>query len=265
MVAVILIGRSPVVSENSIARDSLVHYNNQHIQVRKDFFDLCAYDKNDFNQGLTRSGKKVKDEPNQECMAKILRLLETLTNHRKHQWYIDTERYKAKGIRPPAEPDEYRIELAYSTIVSLLYETYGESTVRNSVAVLLQRDYIKRYQDTKNSVPSYVLNVKVLQSALDRQAMVSSLEQVSKSTPDENEVSKSTAQVSISTPQVSKSTAQLSKSTPNKKDHKKAFHTPFKKELSPSSLRNFSSGQPRSSYDDPNYEDDSFYPTREVK
>src|SRR5437588_10865369 len=131
------------MGDNAIANGCLVHYNDQHIQVRRDFFDLCIYDKEDFNKDLTKSGKKVKDEPNQECMAKSLRLLETLSNHEKTEWYLKAERLKARGIKPPSEPKEYRIELAYSTIAHLLYDTYGESTVRNSIAVLLQRGYIK--------------------------------------------------------------------------------------------------------------------------
>ena len=215
------------MSDNSVAGGCLVHYNDQHIQVRKDFFDLCTYNKADFNQGLTRNGKKVKDEPNQECMAKLLRLFETLTNSRKQEWFLKAEKCKAKKIKPPAEPHEYRIELAYSTIVTLLYSTYGESTVRNSIAVLLARGYINRYQETKNSIPAYVLNVPILQKALEKQSKGS---EVSISTPGESEVSNSTSEGPKSTPEVSKSTAQVSNSTPNNIEDKKDFEKESKKE-----------------------------------
>jgi hypothetical protein len=194
------------MSDNPTSTECLVHYNNQHIQVRRDFFDLCSYDKNDFNQGLTKNGKKVKDEPNQECMAKIIRLLETLTNRKKEAWYLETLQLKARGITPPKESEEYLIELSYSTIVILLYNTYGESIVRNSIAVLLHRGYIKRYQETKGSVPSYAISIPVLQAALDKQR---------KETP-QSRVSKSTAGVSKSTPKaVEIDRVGVSKSTPN--------------------------------------------------
>jgi hypothetical protein len=226
------------MGDNSIANGRLVHYNDQHIQVRRDFFDLCAYDKNDFNQKVTKSGKKAKDEPNQECMAKILRLLESLTNHEKTEWHLKAERLKARGVKPPNEPREYKIELAYSTISHLLYDTYGESTIRNSIAVLLQRGYIRRYQKAKNSVPCYALDIKALQVALDRQAQESIREvdfpdEVSKSTPEEDgspnstpgdfEGPKSTPKPPISTPETRQANSEVSNSTPNnisKRDNK---------------------------------------------
>ena len=221
------------MSDNSIANGCLVHYNDQHIQVRRDFFDLCAYSKDDFNKDATKGGKKVKDEPNQECMAKILRLLETLTNHEKQGWHLKAERLRARGLRPPSEPKEYRIELAYSTIVTLLYGTYGESTVRKSVAVLLERGYIKRYQKSKNSVPCYVLNMKTLQAALDKQAQEAISEHAEDEllnlTPEENELSILTPELSILTPENSRDKSEVLNLTPNniremkdKKDCKKA-------------------------------------------
>jgi len=177
---------------NSVAGGSLVHYNDQHIQVRKDLFDLCAYDKADFNQGLSKNGTKVKDEPNQACMAMILRLLETLTNRNNETW----------------------ITLAYSTIVTLLYNTYGESTVRNSIAALIQRDYIKRSQKNKASVPSYALNIPVIQSALDQQRK----EYIQKGVESNSQGVESNSQG------VESNSLRVSNSTPYKKEDNKITH-----------------------------------------
>ena len=71
---------------DSIGHECLVHYTQQHIQVRKDFFDICAYDKNKFNLRVNEKGKVIHDEPNQECMAKILRVMETLTDDKRKAW-----------------------------------------------------------------------------------------------------------------------------------------------------------------------------------
>lgn len=216
---------------NSVTSGCLTHYNNQHIQVRKDFFDLCAYDKSQFNQTLTKNGKKANDEPNQECMAKILRLLETLTDHEKTEWHLKAERLKAKGLKISAEPKEYRIELAYSTIAKLLFGTYGESTIRKSIAVLLERNYIKRYQATKNSVPCYVLNIKALQAALDKQAQEAMSDpsqetEVSNLTSeDNNEVSNLTANDSNLTPDTPSENFEVSNLTANNIDKKETKTT----------------------------------------
>src|SRR5438094_8603680 len=155
---------------DSIANDCLVHYNSQHIQVRRDFLDLCAYDKSLFNTKLNEKGNIVRDEPNQECMAKLLRLFETLTNTRKSEWHLSEKGRLAMGMAPSDEPEEYPIKLAYSVIVELLFHTYGESTVRNSLAVLIEWGYLKRYQKNKGSTPFYILNIPVLQVALQKQA-----------------------------------------------------------------------------------------------
>lgn len=222
---------------DSVAGGCLIHYDNRHIQVRRDFFDLCAYKKEDYNQNVTKNGKKAKDEPNQECMAKILRLLETLTDHKKTEWHLKAEQLKAKGLKISAEPKEYRIELAYSTIAKYLYGTYGESTVRKSIAVLLERDYIKRYQATKNSVPCYVLNIPVLQKALASQAQESMGDtEVSNLTPDsstpdkdKNEVSNLTARPSNLTPEIPSSNFEVSNLTPNNIDKKETKTTKERK------------------------------------
>jgi hypothetical protein len=159
-------GRRSGMSDTQLGKQCLTHYNPQHIQVRKDFLDLCAYDKRLYNNSQRKSGKTKRDEPNQECMAKILRLLETLTDGRKAHWQVHNEELIAKKRLPLKEPAEYRIELAYSTIERLLYNTCGESTIRNSMAVLIQRGYVVRYQKNKASVPYYALNIPVLQTAL---------------------------------------------------------------------------------------------------
>ena len=209
-----------------LAPDSLTHYDAQHIQVRRDFIGLCAYDKADFNQGLTKNGKKVKDEPNQVCMAMILRLLETLTDHERENWFLKAERLRAKGLKPPSEPKEYRIdELAYSTIIRRLNGTYAENTVRNSIAVLIQRGYIQRYQKTKGSIPDYVLNVGVVQKALNKQAQEAIPGEISDTTLEENRGPNSTPTRPNSTPTRPNSTPTRPNSTPTRPNS-----TPSKKE-----------------------------------
>ena len=150
--------------------ECLAHHDTQNIHTRKDFWDLCAYDKGDFNNEFTKNGKKAKNEPDRECMAKILYLLEDLTNQAKKAWKIKYLLNKEKGLKLPKEQKEYKIELSYTMISSMLYEIYSISTIYNSIAVLIQRGYIKRYHKSKTSTSLYVLNIPVLQAALDRQA-----------------------------------------------------------------------------------------------
>ncbi len=159
----------------------LVHYDDRHIQVRWDFFQLCAYDKSEYNHG------KCRDEPNQECMAKILRLLETLTNHKRIEWDLKATAAKEKGLNIPNKPSVFFIRLSYETICNLLYNTYGESTVRKSIAVLLKWDYIMVRQEKKNATPTYALNIQVLQEALKKQAEKGLDSEVLNVTPEENE------------------------------------------------------------------------------
>ena len=158
------------MSDAAITKDSLYHYDNRHIQVRWDFFELCAYDKSQFNCKLNGKGKIIKDEPNQECAAKIIRILETLTNHEKLGWYLDAKKLTEQGLKSPPEPKEFPIQLSYGAICELLYNTYGESTVRNTIAFLIQRNFIKQHQQTKNRIPFYVLRTDVVQKALRDQA-----------------------------------------------------------------------------------------------
>lgn len=220
----------------SFSKGCLVHYTEQHIQVRKDFLDLCAYDKSQYNTDKRSSGKTKRNEPNQECMAKILRLLETLTDKRRDTWHLKNEARIAKKLKPLPEPTEYRIALAYSTIVRLLYDTYGESTIRNSIAALIQMGYIKRYQATKNSVPEYELNIPFLQTRLQEQAAIQDECEVLNVTPeaseslfDQSEVLKTTSQGVNSTPEPVNVTPQGVNSTPNNIENKKIHNTFSKK------------------------------------
>ena len=159
------------MSETSeIINDCLIHYEQRHIQVRWDFYRLCTYDASLYNQKLNAKGKIIKDEPNQECMAKILRIIETLTDAKRLQWHMDVKKAIEKGLTPPKEPKEWGLELAYEAIVELLYHTYGESTVRNSIACLVERGYLKRYQAGNNTIPVYYLNISIVQAALKKLA-----------------------------------------------------------------------------------------------
>jgi hypothetical protein len=160
------------MSDSAIIKECLVHYDNRHIQVRRDFYDLCVYDKSLFNKKVNEKGKIIRDEPNQECMAKIVRLLETLTDDARKEWYTKAINARKQGLHIPNEPEEFPIKLTYGAICTLLYNTYGESTVRNSVAVLIQWGYIQWHQATTNSIPRYILNTKRLQDALHQQAQV---------------------------------------------------------------------------------------------
>lgn len=229
----------------SIAKKCLTHYNERHIQVRKDFLDICTYDKSLYNTETRKSGKTKRDEPNRECMAMILRLLETLTDHRKTALALKNETRIAKKLQPLREPDEYRIELAYSTIARLLLDTYGESTVRNSIAALLQMNYIKRYQKSRNSIPEYVLNIDVIQPLLQQNANEPDAEtediEVLHSTPEQDEMLNSTSEVSHSTSQGVHVTPEPLHSTPNYIGSEIPSKTEDKKEsMSPAASDSFS-------------------------
>lgn len=216
------------MSDSAIAKDCLVHYDNRHIQVRKDFYDICAYDKSQYNIKLDSKGNKVKDEPNQECMAKILRIFETLTNDRKTQWLLEALKMEKQGLTPPSEPEEYPLELSYGAICHLLYYTHGESTVRNCIAVLIERKYITRYQFSKNSIPVYCLQIETLQAVLKNHAedAMSGVEINS-----QRKVLKSTAKRLISTPEPLKSTAQGVEINNNNKESKKEIINSKKEEV----------------------------------
>lgn len=151
---------------DSIGHECLVHYTQQHIQVRKDFFDICAYDKNKFNLRVNEKGKVIHDEPNQECMAKILRVMETLTDDKRKAWEVDKINAQKKGYVYPEEAPDFYLELSYGGISKLLFQTYGESTIRNCVAVLLSFLYISRIQETVNSVPKYQFHYERIQPLL---------------------------------------------------------------------------------------------------
>lgn len=146
---------------DTIAKDCLVHYDSRHIQVRRDFLGICTFDRTQF---------KKKEAPNQECMAMILRLFETLTDHQRQAWYVKAVQAKQAGLSVPPEPKEYPLQLAYGAIVILLYHTFEESTVRCCIAYLLNVGYISRSQVKKNSIPVYYLNIEVVQEALKKQA-----------------------------------------------------------------------------------------------
>jgi hypothetical protein len=151
------------------SKECLVHYDNRHLQVRQDFFCLCAYNKDQYNKRLNEKGNTIRDEPDQECMAKILRLLETLTNAEKARWSIDAMNMKSQGLTPAPEPTEYPIMLSYEALYQLMYGTHGDNIIRNSVAVLLERTYICRVQETNNSIPTYTLQCHIIQPLLKEQ------------------------------------------------------------------------------------------------
>src|SRR6266567_1101294 len=150
---------------SEITNGSLTHYDSSHIQTRRDFMGLCKYNRDEF-------AERRKQEPNQECMAKIVRLVETLTDHAKTEWKLKALRAAEKGLAKPKEPKRYPIELSNGVIIRLIYETFGESTVRNSLNYLEYMGYIGRKQEKKNAVPIYWLEREYVQALLKAQAEV---------------------------------------------------------------------------------------------
>ncbi len=150
---------------SEITNGSLTHYDSSHIQTRRDFMGLCKYNRDEF-------AERRKQEPNQECMAKIVRLIETLTDHAKAEWKLKALRAAEKGLAKPKEPKRYPIELSNGVIIRLIYETFGESTVRNSLNFLEHMGYIGRKQEKKNAVPIYWLEREYVQALLKAQAEV---------------------------------------------------------------------------------------------
>jgi len=150
---------------SEITTGCLVHYDSRHIQVRADFMGLCQYNRDQYRE-------QRKKEPNQECMAKILRLLETLTDHARTEWKLKTMRAEEKGLAKPKEPEHYLIDLSNGGIVNLIYKTFGESTVRNSLNYLGAIGYIGTSQEKKNAIPSIWLEQDYVQSLLKLQAQV---------------------------------------------------------------------------------------------
>ena len=150
---------------SEITNGCLTHYDSRHIQVRADFMGLCQYNRDEYQE-------KRKKQPNQECMAKILRLLETLTDHAKTEWTLKTMRAEEKGLVKPKEPTCYPIKLSNEAVVNLMYKTFGESTVRNSLNYLIEIGYIATNQEKANAIPTIWLEQEYVQSLLKLQAQV---------------------------------------------------------------------------------------------
>src|SRR5260221_553072 len=105
-------------------------------------------------------------------MAKIVRLVETLTNHAKAEWKLEAMKAEEKGLAKPKEPKRYPLELSNGVIIRLVYETFGESTVRNSLNYLVEIGYIGREQEKANAIPLYWLEQEYVQSLLKTQAEI---------------------------------------------------------------------------------------------
>ncbi len=150
---------------SEITNGCLTHYDSRHIQVRADFMGICQYSREEYKE-------MRKKEPNQECMAKILRLLETLTDHAKAEWKLKTMKAEEKGLAKPKEPERYPIELSNGVLVRLMYYTFGESTVRNSLSYLLEIGYIGYSQEKRNDRPHIWLEQERIQAHLKLQAQV---------------------------------------------------------------------------------------------
>ena len=148
--------------ENTIG--CITHYNQQHLQIRSDYEQICEFDRS-----LFVDKSKRKEEPNVGCMAMILRVMETLTDAR-YRHYAYPQKQSSQG-----QPEEIPLDLSNEAIQKMTHSFFGATTIRNSLTMLIQKGFLKRVQNNRSRYPSYVFCTSEVQQALIQVALLSGL------------------------------------------------------------------------------------------
>ena len=97
--------------ENTIG--CITHYNQQHLQIRSDYEQICEFDRS-----LFVDKSKRKEEPNVGCMAMILRVMETLTDAR-YRHYAYPQKQSSQG-----QPEEIPLDLSNEAIQKMTHSFF---------------------------------------------------------------------------------------------------------------------------------------------
>jgi hypothetical protein len=103
-----------------------------------------------------------------EYKAKIIRILETWTDHKRAEWYKANSDRLEQG-QPVVEPD-FWITMSYQQFRQYMRHTASEDTLKKALVELEQAKHIKRRvnPDFPYGPPQYLLNSRVIQAALNK-------------------------------------------------------------------------------------------------
>src|SRR5579875_1661702 len=128
----------------------LRHHQSRFLQVRADFLAICDGD---------------------ETMAKLLRILESWTDHRRAAWYQEYVKAQVCQQRLPAQEPWLWITMSHAQFSAETLSTVAsEHTIKKALCRLLAKGYIERRlpPDEPYGRYQYRLCLDVIQQALDQ-------------------------------------------------------------------------------------------------
>lgn len=130
---------------NESAPECLKHKDNRNVQVRLDYVLLYQ----------------------SEVKAKIIRIIETWTNHKYAEWYKASADRKEQKQEPPQE--DLWITMSYEQLTIFVYGTAQHDTIKQYVDELVASKDIQRRPNPEYPYgpPQYLLNRKKVQAGLD--------------------------------------------------------------------------------------------------
>jgi hypothetical protein len=123
------------------------HRDTRHLRLYYDYMDIYS---------------------DNEYKAKIIRILETWTDHKRAEWYKTNSDRLEQG-QEFLEPD-FWITMSYQQFRYYMRHTASEDTLKKALVELEQAKHIKRRvnPDFPYGPPQYLLNSKVIQAALNK-------------------------------------------------------------------------------------------------
>lgn len=134
----------------SIIEAGLRHHQSRFLQIRADFLAICDSD---------------------ETMAKLLRILESWTDHRRAVWYQEYLKSLACQQAPPAQEKFLWIAMSHAQFIAETLSTVAsEHTIKKALCRLQEKGYIERRltPDEPYGRYQYRLRLDAIQSALDQ-------------------------------------------------------------------------------------------------
>ena len=134
---------------NDSAPGCLHHKDNRNVQTRLDYILLYS----------------------SEIKAKIIRVLETWTDHKYAEWYKSTADSKEQEQEPPDE--DLWVTMSYDQLTIFIYGTAQHDTIKQYVDELVASGDIQRrpHPDIPYGPPQYLLNLEKVQHGLDTLAI----------------------------------------------------------------------------------------------
>src|SRR6266568_6799555 len=123
------------------------HRDTRHLRLYYDYMDIYS---------------------DNEYKAKIIRILETWTDHKRTEWYKTNSDRLEQG-QEVLEPD-FWITMSYQQFRQFMRYTASEDTLKKALVELESSKHIKRRinPDFPYGPPQYLLNAKVIQAALNK-------------------------------------------------------------------------------------------------